>query len=222
MKTRKFFKALICIGALVLSTNVMAQTSVGDKLYQEGKTIQSRLKSNTWKSKSAAEASRKNAIAKFEAAKSVYSNTADKKKCEQEIETTKKIKAKIKTAEVKDSVATTEPTTPTAAKPAPRTDIQLTLSTNQLKFGSNPKGATEGIGVKCNYEDWEVKTNVEWLKILIPTDSKNSFSVSADKNETTDERTGIITVSCGDKIEQLVVIQKNNKLKSIANKLKKK
>ena len=211
------------MGFLMLSTTVKAQTSVGDKLYKEGISIQSRLKNTIWKSKGIAETNRKNAIAKFEAAKSVYSSSADKKKCEQEIEKTKRIKPKIKVLEVKDSVETkVEVSEPVPVEPKVRTDIYLSLSTTQVKFNSNPKGVAESIKVNCNYEDWEASPNVEWLKILIPTNSKNSFSVSADKNDTNDERSGIVTVSCGDKVVQLVVIQKKNKLKSFTNSLKKK
>jgi hypothetical protein len=70
------------------------------------------------------------------------------------------------------------------------TAVSLSVSTNSLNFTGGPV-TPETINVTSN-TTWTASANVGWLKI---TQGDDSFTVTATRNGTNAERTGVITVS---------------------------
>ena len=168
------------------------------------------------------------AISNFEKAKECYDSESKKELCDQQIKACRNIIAQLnktaeaettKKAEAKQEVVVMEEASK-EPEPAPRTDIELKLSESRLDFKYKPKeGATQSVEVTCNYDDWKIKSQPDWVTIYT---AAAKFSVEAAENTTEEERSGVITVSCGDKDVDLVVNQaKANKFQKIKNIIKK-
>ena len=194
---------LVCL--LLCATNMMGQTSRGDKLFLEGQKLQ---KTMTLSSQNAA-------IKKFNQAKVAYTSTDKKSMCDNQIsicnENIKRMKQpkpvkkdEEPKPEEKDSVVKE----PVVQK---RTDVELTLSTERLDFKSNPKGSTQSVKVNCNYDDWYVASKPDWVSIYI-TEDRKKFSVEVEENDTDDPRSGVVAIQCEDKIVNLVINQNKRTL----------
>jgi len=195
MKANKLFLLLIMICGTVF---VNAQSN-GDKLFIEGQNLQ----------KSMTVASQKAAIKKFQAAKVVYT-VPDKKAmcdnqisiCKNNISTLSKMKKKEAAEEkpVEQPVVEEQP-----VEEKKRTDVSLSLSETRLDFKHKPKrGATQSVEVNCNYDDWTIVSQPDWVEIYI---GKGKFSVEASENKSDDDRSGVVLVKCEDKEVNLVINQ---------------
>lgn len=81
----------------------------------------------------------------------------------------------------------------------------MAISPNRLDYAYNPKeGATQSVEVDCNYNDWKVDNNVDWITVYT---AEKKFSVEVAENTTEEERSGVVKITCGDKTVDLVVNQ---------------
>ena len=171
---------------LFCTTNLMAQSSRGDKLFLEGQNLQ----------KTMTIASQNAAIKKFNQAKVAYSSADKKSMCDNQIgichENIKRIKQPkpVKKEEPKPEVK----------------DTVVSLAVDRLAFKSNPKGATQSVKVECNYDDWQIANKPDWVSIYI-TEDRKKFSVEVEENDSDDPRSGVVVVQCEDKIVNLVINQ---------------
>lgn len=185
--------------------------SNGDKLFMEGQNLQ----------KVMTVASQNAAIKKFRAAKIVYTNASNKTMCDNQIaicnnnlktlskgggaaSTGKKrttTKGKTTGNEAKKGTETPAAEVPKATK----RNVKLSLSESRLDFKATPnEGATQSVDVDCNYNDWAIKSKPDWITVYT---TKDKFSVEAQENATGEDRSGVVTVKCGDKEVDLVVNQ---------------
>ncbi|MBR1504344.1 MAG: BACON domain-containing protein [Prevotella sp.] len=184
---------------LFCTTNLMAQSSRGDKLFLEGQNLQ----------KTMTIASQNAAIKKFNQAKVAYSSADKKSMCDNQIgicnENIKRIKQPkpVKKEEPKPELKDTVVEEPVVQK---RTDVTLSLSVERLDFKSNPKGVTQSVKVECNYEDWQIANKPDWVSIYI-TEDRKKFSVEVEENDSDDPRSGVVVVQCEDKTVNLVINQ---------------
>lgn len=201
MNLVKFCRMLAFALMLCLSAGAMAQSN-GDKLFMEGQQLQ---QVQTISSQNAA-------IKKFRAAKVVYTAAEKKKICDNQIaicyNNIKAIRAKNEAAHSeslpeKDEVKTDVP------EESGHKDVTLSLSETRLDFKYKPKeGATQSVKVNCNYDDWEIASNPEWVTVYL---SEKKFTVEAAENTGEEDRSGVIVVKCGDKEVDLVVNQDKKK-----------
>ena len=215
-------KIFCYIVALLFATFCVPQYSLaqsnGDKLFMEGQSLQ----------KVMTVASQNAAIKKFRAAKIVYTSSSSKTMCDNQISIcnnnikslskknnpviSKKRVTKgknIHNEKVEKDTAVAE--TPKVSK---RKNINLALSETRLDFKASPKeGATQSVEVKCNYNDWTIKSQPDWTTVYT---ANSKFSVEASENLSDEDRSGVITVKCGDKEVDLVV---NQNKKSAVNKV---
>ena len=170
--------------------------NAADKLFMQGQKFASVMKIN----------SQKSAILKFKAAKVKYM-TADKKKmCDNQIaicnQTIKKLSKPVSPHVFKGA---DESEARPKVKEVKRNDVALAISPNRLDYTYNPKeGATQSVEVNCNYDDWEVDNNVDWITVYT---AEKKFSVEVAENTTEEERSGVVKITCGDKTVDLVVNQ---------------
>ena len=189
---RLYFSVVFAIFCVAMS---YAQNAA-DQLFMQGQNFASVMKIN----------SQKSAILKFKAAKVKYM-TADKKKmCDNQIaicnQTIKKLRKPASHHVVKE---TNEPAVQPKVKEVKRNDIALAISPNRLDYAYNPKeGATQSVEVDCNYNDWKVDNNVDWITVYT---AEKKFSVEVAENTTEEERSGVVKITCGDKTVDLVVNQ---------------
>lgn len=218
MKQNIFCYIVALLFATFCAPQYSCAQSNGDKLFMEGQNLQ---KVMTITSQNAA-------IKKFRAAKIVYTSSSSKTMCDNQISIcnnnlkslTKKnnlVAGKKKTnrgknmhkEKVMQDTAVTE--TPKVSK---RRNVSLELSETRLDFKASPReGATQSVEVKCNYNDWTIKSQPDWTTVYT---ADNKFSVEASENLTGEDRSGVITVKCGEKEVDLVV---NQNKKSAVNKV---
>lgn len=184
--------------------------SNGDKLFMEGQNLQ----------KVMTVASQNAAIKKFRAAKIVYTNASNKTMCDNQIAicnnnlknlakgggATSTSKRRTTTKGKNSSEKKKETESPSVETPkVTKRNVKLSLSESRLDFKATPKeGATQSVGVDCNYSDWAIKSKPEWITVYT---TKDKFSVEAQENATGEDRSGVVTVKCGDKEVDLVVNQ---------------
>lgn len=207
--TRLFFIIIMIFTSLCAS----AQTK-GDKLFQEGQTLQKTLTI----------ASQNSAIKKFQAAKIAYTTSEKKKICDNQIVICGNNIKQLKKATVKTSSTTKTTTTtkeeekvePEEPKPVYHEDLTLSLSESRLDFKANPKpGATQSVEVRCNYDGWFVAKKPDWVTVYVTV---GKFSVEVQENTTESDRSGVITIGCENKEADIVVNQA--KLKGIGKIMK--
>lgn len=209
MKHLKFITSLLMGMAMLLTLPAKAQSSQGDKLFQEGQKLQQTM----------TKASQNAAIKKYAAAKTFYTAASSKAMCDNQIAICRKniqsigkpvIKPRSKPVRTHDDGNSTteevaQPVTPAVKK---LTNVSLALSEKRLDFKAMPKeGATQSVKVDCNYDEWEIDKKPDWVTVYVSEDKKK-FSVEAQANSTGEERSGVVTIKCGDKEEDLVINQK--------------
>ena len=192
--------------ALFCSIAVSAQTS-GDKLFLEGQKLQQRMTVDAQNS----------AIKKFRAAKVVYTTTDKKTMCDNQIAicnrnltTLKKPnagggrKTVRKSGSVKKHPKIVEEDSVAEEKPQ-IINVELSLSESRLDFKNNPKeGTFQTVDVACNMDEIEITSKPDWVTVDV---AKKKLFVSVQKNNTADERSGVVRVKCYDKEADLVVNQ---------------
>lgn len=200
MSLVKFCRMLVFVLMLCVPAGMVAQSN-GDKLFMEGQQLQ---QVQTIASQNAA-------IKKFRAAKVVYTTAEKKKICDNQIaicnNNIRAIRAKSSSGSVSQN--TTQSGTTVTSKKETHKNVELSLSETRLDFKSKPKeGATQSVEVECNYDDWEIASNPEWVTVYL---SEKKFTVEAEENTGEEDRSGVIVVKCGDKEVNLVVNQDKRK-----------
>lgn len=84
------------------------------------------------------------------------------------------------------------------------TTISLVLSEESIRFKSKG-GEFKKIKVTCNTNDWEVLECPEWL--TFSRNKNNEIIIESSKNDTKNERKGIIKIGCLGEITEIVVTQ---------------
>lgn len=200
MSLVKFCRMLVFVLMLCVPAGMVAQSN-GDKLFMEGQQLQ---QVQTIASQNAA-------IKKFRAAKVVYTTAEKKKICDNQIAIcNNNIRAiRAKSSSGSGSQNTTQSGTTVTSKKETHKNVELSLSETRLDFKSKPKeGATQSVEVECNYDDWEIASNPEWVTVYL---SEKKFTVEAEENTEEEDRSGVIVVKCGDKEVNLVVNQDKRK-----------
>lgn len=200
MSLVKFCRMLVFVLMLCVPAGMVAQSN-GDKLFMEGQQLQ---QVQTIASQNAA-------IKKFRAAKVVYTTAGKKKICDNQIAIcNNNIRAiRAKSSSGSGSQNTTQSGTTVTSKKETHKNVELSLSETRLDFKSKPKeGATQSVEVECNYDDWEIASNPEWVTVYL---SEKKFTVEAEENTGEEDRSGVIVVKCGDKEVNLVVNQDKRK-----------
>lgn len=200
MSLVKFCRMLVFVLMLCVPAGMVAQSN-GDKLFMEGQQLQ---QVQTIASQNAA-------IKKFRAAKVVYTTAEKKKICDNQIAIcNNNIRAiRAKSSSGSGSQNTTQSGTTVISKKETHKNVELSLSETRLDFKSKPKeGATQSVEVECNYDDWEIASNPEWVTVYL---SEKKFTVEAEENTGEEDRSGVIVVKCGDKEVNLVVNQDKRK-----------
>ena len=204
-------KTIIVALLAVLSLQSKAQTA-GDRLFAQGQKLQ--LTQTV--------SAQNKAIAKFAAAKKAYDSATKKSMCDNQIAICKSnirlIRRKAKTvttkkAAVEEEKKETEQPAPAAA---PKEPVELYLSVSSMEFkASGKKKDNQEVVVNCNYDDWTY-TYPDWISV---TKNGNKLTLKAKPNKTSEERSGVVTVTCYDEKAELMVYQKNKfSLKSLIGK----
>lgn len=164
-------------------------------------------------------ASQREAIKLFTAAKLAYTYDAGKQRCDNGIETCNRNikiingdveKKKLKEEEeerkrLEEERAKAEQDSIAKATDDTHVNVYLDLSATRLDFkGLTKKNDPQKVEVRCNYDDWEVKSeSVNWLSI----NRDDKFLLIEAKVNEGDERSYVIEVYCGEKNVKLVVNQ---------------
>ncbi len=201
MNIRFFFKTLLVVVMTGCSLLCQAQ-SAGDKLYAQGQELQKTQTVNA----------QNKAIAKYQQAKKAYDSTTKKNQCDSQIEICRNtIKSLSKTTTKKNTVKKTVETEEEKDEPEPMVEkktkepVKLSLSPSSIEFKAGGKGDDiHEVEVSCNYDGWEY-SKPDWLEI---SPNGNKLVVRASENDTDDERTGEIVVTCNGTTAKLYVYQK--------------
>ena len=170
------FRLLIFLFMMCLSIESHAQTDA-DSEYKKGIELQ--------KKKTISD--QNEAIARFEAAKTLYVSKENKKKCDNQIAKCRKTIKELKSEPKQE-------------------EVQLSLSEELLEFKGKPKGQ-QSVRVNCNYDDWSIESTPEWVGVY-PSLTKDRISVEAEKNTTGESRSGIVVIKCKNKTVNLIIHQK--------------
>ena len=196
------FRLLIFLFMMCLSMESHAQTDA-DSEYKKGIELQ--------KKKTISD--QNEAIARFEAAKTLYVSKENKKKCDNQIakcrKTIKELKPKPTYNIDKDNNKVDNDDKSSSEKDisSKQEGVQLSLSEEQLVFKYNPK-EQQIVRVICSGDDWSVESKPEWVGVYTGL-TKDRISVEAEKNTTDDSRSGIIVIKYKDKKVNLIIYQKD-------------
>lgn len=198
----KFLKLLMAAVMLLLPLMLKAQSSC-DALFQEGQKLQQTM----------TVVAQNKAIALFQKAKACYDSAERKSICDQQIRTCRAIIQRLGSGSStanrnRKHVEETDTTAPKPKVEEPkkpeRNDIQLSAGKNKIEF-KGKGGQVLTVKIKCNYDDWEVVEQPEWVTITM---GPNAIMVSADENDTDEKRDGFIKIACGDESISIFVSQK--------------
>lgn len=210
-------KCLFVIFFTIISISTFAQTKA-DKLFSEGINLQ---KTMTMSSQEAA-------IKKFSAAKIIYNVSDKKQNCVKQIAVCKKNINKLKAdkkpqkqkknkenqvqknKEISNDIYENEVIVIEKPVIVEKRVVTLGARPGSLLFKWNPKGKTQTIEVNCNYNDWVIVEQPQWVHTSITYD-RRGIIVEADVNQSKMPRYGTIKVRCGDLIATIIVEQKKGK-----------
>lgn len=200
----KGFKNLIFLIACMISFTLSAQTSC-DKFYANGVKYQQIM----------TVASQNRAISYFKKAKLCYDSPTKKDLCDQQItacrnvitQISKKNKSKETTPSPKDNVDSLVTKPKIQKNKTKETDIKLSINCTYLKF-KGKGGEFKKAKIICNNSDWEIADKPDWVNC---SKSNDEIVVEVVKNPNKQERSGIITIKCGDKSVSLTIIQEKYK-----------
>ena len=190
------YRFLLFLFMICLSIESHAQTDA-DSEYKKGIELQ----------KKKTVSSQNEAIARFEAARTLYVSKENKKMCDRQIAVCRRNISKINNP-VPQPVINRDSTRRPDPQPQPKVkqEVKLELSTDQLEFKGKPKGQ-QSVRVICNYDDWSIESTPEWVGVY-PSLTKDRISVEAEKNTTGQSRSGIIVIKCKNKTINLIIHQK--------------
>ena len=185
---------------------IHAQSSC-DKLYSEGVSLQQTMTIPA----------QNKAISAFEKAKKCYDAKKNKDLCDKQIKVcrntisllrksnnTEKRKDETNTQK-EDSVAKSVETT----KEQNKREITLSVTKVYVKF-KGKGGEFQKVKVECNDDNWEISESPSWVHYSI--NSEKEIIIEVDKNPSNkEERSGTITVKCGDKTATVTIIQEKYK-----------
>lgn len=160
------------------SVSVFAQTSSGDKLYNQGLKLQ---KTMTVKAQNSA-------ISKFKSAKKFYDSAAKKAQCDQAIEVSEEIKRNLSSPSSGSKSRT--------STPEKKADPTLSLSNNSFDLDNN--GAIIPVTVTSNVPDWTVEAvpNSDGSTFLtVKKTQDNTIEIDCPANDTFTDRSQNIRVS---------------------------
>ena len=185
---------------------IHAQSSC-DKLYSEGVSLQQTMTIPA----------QKKAISAFEKAKNCYDAKKNKDLCDKQIKVCRNTIALLKksdnaekrkieaNSQKEDSVAISNET----AKEQNKKEITLSVAKVYVKF-KGKGGEFQKVKVECNDDKWEITDSPSWVHYSI--NSEKEIVIEADKNPSNkEERSGTITVKCGDKTATVTIIQEKYK-----------
>ena len=92
----------------------------------------------------------------------------------------------------------------------PAEPVQLAVNINRLNFKRKPKDAVQTIEVSCNYPEWRVEHELNWISVFI-SGHEQSFAIKAEENTQKEARFGYVYVVCGDKKVTIEVYQDGKK-----------
>lgn len=205
---KNYIRFVVVVLFALIAVNVSAQ-SAGDRLFEQGQKYQMK---QTVKSQNLA-------IAKFRSAKAAYDSATKKAMCDNQIaicqNNIRTINSKSKVVRHKDKHKTTDNTQekqPQEAEPE-REPVKLSLSVSSLEFkAAGKKNDNHEVTVNCNYDDWTF-THPDWVQVV---KNGNRLLLTASANETEEERSGNLTVTCHGTKAELMIYQKNKfSIKSI-------
>lgn len=188
---------------------IHAQSSC-DKLYSEAVSLQQTMTIPA----------QNKAISAFEKAKKCYDAKKNKDLCDKQIkvcrntisllkksENTEKRKNEANEANTQkeDSVAISIET----AKEQNKKEITLSVTKVYVKF-KGKGGEFQKVKVECNDDKWEISDCPSWVHYSI--NSEKEIVIEVDKNPSNKkERSGTMTIKCGDKTATLTIIQEKFK-----------
>lgn len=203
---KSFIRFVILSLFVVLAQNVRAQ-SAGDRLFAQGQKLQMNQ----------TVAAQKQAIAKFGSAKKAYDSAVKKSLCDNQIaicrNNIKTITQRAKAPKKKVVVVQSQEQTVEKVPEVYKMPVKLSLSVSYLEFKASGKVSDNyEVIVSCNYDDWSY-TCPEWIHV---SQNANRLVVTAEPNKTSEERSGLLVVTCQDEKAELRISQKNKfSLKSI-------
>lgn len=189
------------LAAMFCAVSVMAQSSAGDKIYNEGMALQSRMDCK----------SQKAAIEKFKKAKKLYDSSTKKSQCDNAIAVSQNIITQLNCNGTKppklDGPTPQKPQKPSNPKPV-IDDITLELDKSLFEI---PENATEiDITVDTNYPDWSIYTvtmDEEEPFIKVERISGSRARISVERNEGFHFRRQYANVKAGALIKTVIVRQ---------------
>lgn len=171
-------------------------------------------------------ASQNKAISYFQKAQSCYDSDAKKKLCASQIATCKNTIAlinkkksqdenpseKVSVAQ-EDSIATIGNEKVQKGKSKATT---LTVSESIVKFKAKG-GEFKKVKVSCNYADWKVVEQPEWITYSVS--KNNELVLEASKNPFDEDRSGMVKIECHGATASFAVMQTSKTVKKILNKI---
>lgn len=198
---KKVLRLLLCLAMLFVAIGANAQAAA-DAVYKQGLA----LKNQRTKTSLAA------AITKFKNAKGLYATEAGKDKCDAQIGACnyylKRFTAVSKKKVVKKKVTKNENEVEDSVVEAvadTHKDVKISLSEDYLDFKSRGEGNIQSVTVTCNYDDWYIDDQPEWVKA---SRGGNKIYVEVQDNMGKEKRCGVISIKCGSEDIGLVINQK--------------
>lgn len=196
MKQLRYLTLILTV--VFCSVASMAQSSQGDKFYNQGLSLQ----------KTMTVQSQNQAITKFQQAKKFYDSAAKKKQCDDAIAVSRQIIESIKSKGSKP-VNPTGPRTP--VEPV-QTAPKATLELGATSFEVSDEYRKIPVSVSTNQDEWDVNVitasdGTSFLKVMKSASGSNEFDITVEPNETTATRQQKVRVTAGDKTEYITVTQ---------------
>lgn len=198
---------LFAITVLCFSSMTVCAQSSCDKLYSEGVSQQQIM----------TVPAQKKAIVAFEKAKACYDAKKNKDLCDKQIKVCRNTisllgkqtvnidnKKKETYAQMEDSVAVDS-----AGMEREKKEIVLSIAKVYIKFKG--KGDEfQKVKVNCNDDNWTITDCPSWVRYSINSDKE--IVIEVEKNPSNkEERSGTLTIKCGDKTASLTIVQEKFK-----------
>lgn len=191
MKGIKWFKFYSVVLALIIGVLSMSAQTSGDKLYNDGISLQKKM----------TVADQKNAISKFTSAKKLYDSQAKKKQCDDAIQVSRNIISKLSSSSQKPSSKKQQEAAPEKEK-----EVYLELSNRSFETSCEPSSFT--VTVNTDAEKWSVDalTNSDGTSFLtVRKGNDNKITIYCNANELTRPRVQNIIVTA-DKIKKEITV----------------
>lgn len=189
----------LMLSALFCAVSIMAQSSAGDKIYNEGMALQSRIDCK----------SQKAAIDKFKKAKKFYDSSMKKSQCDNAIQVSQNIISQLNCNGPKSNVPT-----PQKSNRQPKLIIDdITLDLDKSLF-EIPENATEiDVTVNTNCPDWSIYTvtmDEDDPFIKVERISGSRARITVERNASFDTRSQYANVKAGALMKPITVRQEGS------------